>query len=392
MESSQERKDRALADLLRIRAVPPTGKAAEPDTAPEAETLQSWALGGHYEQMLDALPVGVLMVGVLRDRHRYPTGYRMLHANSACLALLRMDMLTLGQRSVFDVLPGGEDWKAALDGVALRGHPVREVGYSTLANGYFDVAVSKPLRDVLTIVLSEVKAPVRRQANDAGDEFLFQDILEAAPLLICRFLTDGTLTYANPAYRARFGSETDTLVGHCFLIRAPLVQRDRVQRDLLRLEPDHRMLVCEHEVYDGATPRTYTWHDVGVFDKEGQLVEILAFGAEETDRKRKTDEMLQLRGFLEDLLDHRCAEVAELERRLAAEVEAREQTAQSLSEIRRERDFAVGRALGGELVICEQCHRVNDDEGHWMPMNMYLISHTAAHVTTDVCPYCKRKA
>ncbi len=394
MEPREDEKNPIFADLLRLRRgvqTPQDGDEAELDAALSEGLRESWVLAGHHESMLDALPVGILTVGVMRDRYRHPTGYQILHANPSCLTLLRMDMEALGKRSLYDILPGGEEWKPALDGVALRGHPVREVGYSTITNGYFDVAVSRPLRDVLNVVLAEVKAPARRQASDTGDEILFQDILEAAPIYICRFLSDGTLTYANPAYRSRFGDGSETLVGHCFLIHVPLAQRNRVQRELKRLRPDERVLTCEHDAYGAGSTRTYAWYDVGVFDKEGQLVEFQAFGFDCTERKRTEKSLFQLRGYLEDLLDHRNSEVTGLERRVDVEHTERERVAQALSEARRDLDFAASRALGGDLIVCGRCHRVNDDEGHWMPIDMYLLSHTAAKLKTDICPYCKRK-
>ncbi len=394
MEDQSREKSPLFSDLVRFRRElhAPAGGAPLDAEATLAEGMgEAWAQAGHHAQMLEALPLGVLTVGIERDLYRRPTGYRILQANPAALASLRMGLDVLVTRPLFDILPGGEEWKAPLDGVAVHGRPAREVCYSAIANAYFDVSVSRPVRDLLNIVLAEVRAPVRRPTSDKGDEILFQDILEAAPIFICRFLTDGSLTYANPAYRGRFGGESATLVGHCFLIHVPLTQRNRVQRELRGATAEQRVMVCEHEVYDDGVPRWYRWHDVAVFDKVGQVVEFQAFGYEVTQQKTADEQHALTRGYLEDLLDYRVTEIAGLERKLAAEEQNRERTVRELSQARRELDFAVGRALGGKVVMCGRCHRVNDDEGHWMPIDMYLRSHSAAELTTEICPYCKRK-
>lgn len=49
-------------------------------------------------------------------------------------------------------------------------------------------------------------------------------------------------------------------------------------------------------------------------------------------------------------------------------------------------------AFSGDVPLCQQCHRVSDEDGYWRPFDSYLTEFGQAHVLHKVCPDCARRA
>ncbi|HXX64251.1 MAG TPA: hypothetical protein VEO56_10680 [Bacteroidota bacterium] len=49
------------------------------------------------------------------------------------------------------------------------------------------------------------------------------------------------------------------------------------------------------------------------------------------------------------------------------------------------------RTLHGLLRICEQCKRVRDDTGYWIPLEAYIESNSKARFFPGICPDCSRR-
>jgi PAS domain S-box-containing protein len=123
-------------------------------------------------------------------------------------------------------------------------------------------------------------------------EARYRAVVEDLPLLICRFLPDGTLSFVNEAYCRYFGRTREELVGRSF---APLIhERDRehVATQFNSLTHEKPVVTYEHRVImpDGQV-RWQRWTDRAVFDGE-RLVEYQSIGEDITERK-SADEALQ---------------------------------------------------------------------------------------------------
>lgn len=50
------------------------------------------------------------------------------------------------------------------------------------------------------------------------------------------------------------------------------------------------------------------------------------------------------------------------------------------------------RVLKGFLRTCAWCRKIEDDEGRWSPIEMYIASHSEAKFTHGICPECAKNS
>ena len=48
--------------------------------------------------------------------------------------------------------------------------------------------------------------------------------------------------------------------------------------------------------------------------------------------------------------------------------------------------------LSGLLPMCAWCRRIRDDNGDWVQLEWYIVSHSGANFTHGICPSCVEKA
>ena len=125
----------------------------------------------------------------------------------------------------------------------------------------------------------------------AGDppwlsEARYQAIVEDQPDLVCRFLPDGTLTFANSAYCTFLGVRREEIVGKRY---QPVVHPDdvaAVQAQVDSLTREQPVVFIVNRVFraDGAV-RWTEWSNRALYDDSGRLVELQSTGRDITDRK-----------------------------------------------------------------------------------------------------------
>ncbi len=135
-------------------------------------------------------------------------------------------------------------------------------------------------------------------------EARYRAVVEDQTELICRFLPDKTLTFANQAFCRHFHYEKDNLVGKIFEYAS--------EEDQLPSSIDNSVVSRERclEVKEGET-RWYQWTDRAVFDNRNQLVEYQSVGADITKRKLAEEELKKHRNHLQELVDEQTADLRE---------------------------------------------------------------------------------
>jgi PAS domain S-box-containing protein len=113
------------------------------------------------------------------------------------------------------------------------------------------------------------------QASEARYRVVVEDQLE----LICRTLPNGTYTFANNAYARFYGRSPEELLGKNTdeMLAADIITN--IYDDHKKLSPDHPIIqrINETTNAEGVT-RWFTWTDRGLFDEEGNLIEIQGIG------------------------------------------------------------------------------------------------------------------
>nr|QDA77054.1 PAS/PAC sensor protein [Jahnella sp. MSr9139] len=132
-----------------------------------------------------------------------------------------------------------------------------------------------------------------------ASEARYRAILEDQTELICRFRSDGTLTYVNEAYCRYFGKTRDELIGRSFAQLIPEEDQGIMAQTLARLGPEMPLTSSEHRVIraDGSVA-WQRWTDRALFDEAGNVVEYQSVGADVTERRLAEDEVRRLNAEL----------------------------------------------------------------------------------------------
>ena len=150
----------------------------------------------------------------------------------------------------------------------LLGHVYKVIAYAFIYRAVF---------------VESVRAPFR-QVQEA--ELRYRAVVEDMPVLICRFLPDGTLTFVNEAYCRYFGKTREELVGHNWVPLVPEEDQAYVRTQFGMLSRGKPTVTYEHRVIaPGDELRWQRWTDRAVFDGE-RLVEYQSIGEDITERKR----------------------------------------------------------------------------------------------------------
>ncbi len=115
----------------------------------------------------------------------------------------------------------------------------------------------------------------------------YKAILEDQTELICRFLPDTTLTFANEAYCQYFNKTQEELIGKKFLELMPKNTRKDATKHLKSISPDNPVAEMTHKATkDDGSIKWQQWVDRGFFDKNGKTVEYQSVGRDITKSKQ----------------------------------------------------------------------------------------------------------
>ena len=191
---------------------------------------------------------------------------------------------------------------AEIDAESYMGTPLRDAAGET--NGLLVVMDDRPMADVplfrrvLEVFAARAGAELgRREAEVAlrESEERYRAIAEDTPVLICRFLPGGEITYANKAYCKYFGVSSEELVGSSFFPRISEADRESVRANISALTVDSPTRSHEHRVIaQNGEIRWQRWTNRALFDDTGKVVAYQAIGEDVTDRKRAEEQRLSL--------------------------------------------------------------------------------------------------
>ena len=120
-----------------------------------------------------------------------------------------------------------------------------------------------------------------------GSEERYRSLVENQTELLSRFTPDGTFVFVNDAYCQFFGKTKDELVGkkwHPLLVDDDL---QFVQEKLQTLSPSNPTVLIENRIISGKGDIHWVqFVNSGVFDLDGNLIEVQSVGRDITERKR----------------------------------------------------------------------------------------------------------
>lgn len=122
----------------------------------------------------------------------------------------------------------------------------------------------------------------------------YQSILNELPALICEFLPDGTLTFANREYCSYFDLSQEALSGKKFLDFIPKNERAVAAQRYLKLTPFDRTNDYELKAVIKESLRWHRWRDIGIFNSKGLPLRYCSIGFDITEQKKSHEKMESL--------------------------------------------------------------------------------------------------
>jgi PAS domain S-box-containing protein len=210
--------------------------------------------------------------------------------------------------------------------------PVAQISedVDTIARGDLDHKISPTVGKEFGILEESIDSMVRSlkdmivKLQDSErllreSEERYRGVVESQSEFITRFLPDGTVTFANEAYCRYFGLDCHEIIGKSFIPSIPEEEHDLIRAHFRSISPLQPERTIEHRIImpDGNT-RWQEWIDRGIFDLDGNLVEIQSVGRDITERKSIEEENRRLHADLEERVQSRTAELEAAYRELDA--------------------------------------------------------------------------
>ena len=117
-----------------------------------------------------------------------------------------------------------------------------------------------------------------------------RSIIENLPDLVCRFMPDATLTFVNRSFCRSMGVPREELLGRSFFNWVPEDEKPLLWDNMNSITRDHPESSYENKLaLPNGERRWLRWTDRGLFDEDGQLIELYSIGRDITEQKLAHD-------------------------------------------------------------------------------------------------------
>lgn len=155
--------------------------------------------------------------------------------------------------------------------ISDRGYPVKDEAGTV-------VRIAGVARDITE---QRVQHRILKQSEER-----YRALVEDMPILICRFLSDGTLTFVNTYYCKYFQKTRNELLGQSFFTLIPENERARVLERIQSLDRENPSVTYQHHAWNSEGELVWQeWTDRALFNDQGELTEYQSIGQDITRRK-----------------------------------------------------------------------------------------------------------
>jgi PAS domain S-box-containing protein len=145
----------------------------------------------------------------------------------------------------------------------------------------------------------------KQMANQLKEsEAYYRAVVEDQQELICRFQSEGVLTFVNEAYCRYFNEPRETLVGQNFLPKIPSEYQSIVTAAYSCLTFENPIITYEHPVLmPDQTTRWLEWTNHKIFDDAGNFLTYQAVGRDITLRRQTEAAIKETNRLLQSILE-----------------------------------------------------------------------------------------
>ncbi len=152
--------------------------------------------------------------------------------------------------------------------------------------------------------ISEMAHQINKVIEDAENQkeeldkksILYDSIVEDTPLLVQRFLPDGTITFVNDSYINIYGKEKGELIGKNIFNHVDSVggNSNMLKKNLMSLSPCRPSAPCFYDtpiVLSGSLPKWAMWNNRAIFNKTGAIQEYQMVGMDIYNQKENQSKL-----------------------------------------------------------------------------------------------------
>ena len=137
----------------------------------------------------------------------------------------------------------------------------------------------KRLKIALAELQREIEDHKDSKARLAWSETLYRSVVEDSPGLLCSFLPNGELTFANKSYAEYYETTPEKLVGLSFLKLLHEDDRESVLHEIHRLDKNNPSSSVTQRIYlPSGEVRHQRWVNRALFATDGEIIGYQAFG------------------------------------------------------------------------------------------------------------------
>jgi PAS domain S-box-containing protein len=247
------------------------------------------------EELFNNAPVGIIILKPLMEADRIKD-IIVLKANpNACKIVNKLGLVGLSLNSFMpDVVFSNDRFKIMMK---------RKYSFETLMpnlNKYLSIRSFPFGEDMICTFFYDVTAYKHTiTALEASEERYFS-LVEDAPAMICRFNTDGRLTYANSQYIHSLGLNNE-LGEHTYLEHLSEDDQRSLVNQIEQLNTDQPVVEMEYQVVIDDDVRWYRLYYRALFGPDGKVTEYQSVGMDFTEIKNMELQMLEKEKQLTEL-------------------------------------------------------------------------------------------
>ncbi len=160
----------------------------------------------------------------------------------------------------------------------------------------------------ILIVIIDTEEKVKAQKELEKNQERLKQIIEDIPAMICRFDSDGVITYANNEFSHYFNCLKDTCEGENFFLMLPEDKQALFRRQFARLSKQRPVNTFEFSIADSEEGERYLrWTIRSIFDRNDEVVKFQTVGQDitllvqtrkEKEEKEKLQNLVELSGAI----------------------------------------------------------------------------------------------